>query len=129
MPPKAKFLKEEIIQAALDLVREDGISNLTARALGTRLGSSARPIFTVFQNMDEVQQAVIKAAKSLYTGYIREGLSETPAFKGTGMQYILFSIHEPKPVSYTHLDVYKRQHICNTAMCNGSAYFLAKRID
>ena len=96
MPPKAKFSKEEIIQAALDLVREDGISNLTARALGTRLGSSARPIFTVFQNMDEVQQAVIKAAKSLYTGYIREGLSETPAFKGTGMQYILFSIHEPK---------------------------------
>ena len=96
MPPKAKFSKEEIIQAALDLVREDGISNLTARALGTRLGSSARPIFTVFQNMDEVQQAVIKAAKSLYTGYIREGLSETPAFKGPGMQYILFSIHEPK---------------------------------
>lgn len=96
MPPKAKFTREEVIQAALDLVREDGISNLTARALGTRLGSSARPIFTVFQNMDEVQQAVFDAAKALYTGYIRKGLSETPAFKGTGMQYIRFSIHEPK---------------------------------
>ncbi|MCI6467545.1 MAG: TetR/AcrR family transcriptional regulator [Faecalicatena sp.] len=95
MPPKAKFTKEEIVEAALNIVREDGISNLTARALGSELGSSARPIFTVFQNMDEVQQAVIDSAKQLYADYIQKGLAETPAFKGVGMQYILFSINEP----------------------------------
>lgn len=95
MPPKAKFTKEEIVEAALNIVREDGISNLTARALGAKLGSSARPIFTVFQNMDEVQQAVIDSAKNLYSTYIQKGLSEPLAFKGVGIQYILFSIHEP----------------------------------
>lgn len=72
MPPKAKFTKEEIVEAALNIVREDGISNLTARALGSELGSSARPIFTVFQNMDEVQQAVIDSAKQLYADYIQK---------------------------------------------------------
>ncbi len=96
MPPKAKFTKEEIIEAALEIVRNEGFSALTARALGAKLGSSARPIFTVFQSMEEVQQAVIYAAKELYREYVKRGLSDTPAFKGVGTQYILFSINEPK---------------------------------
>lgn len=96
MPPKAKFTKEEIIEAALEIVRNEGFAALTARALGARLGSSARPIFTVFQSMDEIRQAVVDKAKALYREYIKRGLSDTPAFKGVGTQYILFSIHEPK---------------------------------
>lgn len=96
MPPQAKFSKEEIVKAALDIVRTQGMGTLTARALGIKLGSSARPVFTVFQNMEEVQQAVIDAAKALYQAYVKKGLSEKPAFKGVGKQYILFSIEEPK---------------------------------
>lgn len=96
MPPKAKFLREEIIEAAFEIVRAEGFDALTSRALGAKLGSSARPIFTVFQNMEEVQQAVIDAAKRLYKEYIQRGLSEKLAFKGVGTQYILFSVNEPK---------------------------------
>ena len=43
-----------------------------------------------------MQQAVINAAKALYREYVQKGLAETPAFKGVGTQYILFSINEPK---------------------------------
>lgn len=96
MPPRAKFTKDEIEQAALGIVRTEGIQALTARALGERLGSSARPIFTVFQSMEEVQDAVIKVARALYKGYIERGLLDTPAFRGVGTQYILFAIEEPK---------------------------------
>lgn len=96
MPPKAKFTKEEIIEAALEIVRSEGFPALTARALGAKLGSSARPIFTVFQSMEEVQQAVVDAAKAMYGEYVQIGLSDTPAFKGVGTQYILFSMNEPK---------------------------------
>ena len=96
MPPKAKFQRNEIVAAALKIVREEGLGALTARTLGTQLGSSACPIFTVFQNMEEVQEAVLKAAKALYKEYVEKGLSETPAFKGLGIQYILFAVNEPK---------------------------------
>lgn len=95
MPPKAKFTKEQIIGAALDIIREKGVDHLTARALGNKLGSSACPIFTVFKNMEEVQQLVIEAAKALYKEYVDKGLTEVPAFKGVGTQYILFAINEP----------------------------------
>ena len=73
MPPKCKFTREEIIKTALDLTREEGINALTARALGAKLGSSPKPIFTVFENMEEVQSEVQRAAKTLYAEYIQSG--------------------------------------------------------
>lgn len=96
LPPKGKFTREEIIEAALHIVKTDGNEVLTSRALGTYLGSSARPIFTVFKNMEEVQQAMLEAAKTLYKEYITKGLAAEHPFKGVGTQYILFSINEPK---------------------------------
>lgn len=96
MPPKAKFTKAEIIEAALNIVRADGYEALTSRALGTYLDSSARPIFTVFKNMEEVQQDMIKSAKALYKEYVNKGLTTETPFKGVGTQYILFAVNEPK---------------------------------
>lgn len=98
MPPKAKFTRDEIIDEALNIVRAEGLGALTARSLGAKLGSSARPIFTLFQNMDEVQQEVVAAVKRLYAEYVNNGLCQTemPAFKGVGMQYIRFALAEPK---------------------------------
>lgn len=96
MPPRAKFTREQITQAALEIVRTENLESLTARALGKKLGSSACPVFTVFENMEEVQQAVLEEVKAVYRGYVERGLSENPAFKGVGTQYILFAIKEPK---------------------------------
>ncbi len=96
MPPKQKFSKQEMIMAALEITRRDGISALTARGLGAELDSSSRPIFTVFQNMDEVQNEIMLAAKALYNQYVAEGIAEPNPFKGVGMAYIQFAINEPK---------------------------------
>ena len=96
MPPKARFTREQITEAALDLVRDTGFENLTAGALGQRLGSSACPVFTVFESMEEVQQSVLQAARGVYKEYVERGLAEEIAFKGVGTQYIQFAIREPR---------------------------------
>ena len=96
MPPKAKFSREEIIAAALEITRESGIEAVTARELGKRLNSSSRPIFTVFENMEEVLQEVEKAAKDIYRQYVEEGLKQELAFRGVGMAYIQLAAREPK---------------------------------
>lgn len=96
MPPKPKFKKEEIIAVALDLVSEKGIDALTARELGAKLGSSARPIFTVFNSMEEVQEAVRDAAMKRFESYAEKAIHYTPIFKQVGMQMILFAMEEPK---------------------------------
>ena len=93
MPPKCRFTREEIIQAALDLTAEKGVGALTARGLAQRLGSSAKPIFGLFANMEEVQQEVVKAANLRYQEYLRQDMSagRYPPYKASGMDYIRFA--------------------------------------
>lgn len=93
MPPKCRFTREEIIQAALDLTAEKGVGALTARGLAQRLGSSAKPIFGLFANMEEVQQEVVKAANLRYQEYLRQDMSagRYPPYKASGMAYIRFA--------------------------------------
>lgn len=96
MPPKAKFTREEVISAALGIVERESENALTARALGSALNSSARPIFTLFSSMDEVLNEVVAAARAVYKSYVAEGLTESPAFKGVGKSYIRFASERPQ---------------------------------
>lgn len=96
MPPKAKFTKEEIIQAAISIVERVGADALTARSLASALGSSARPIFTVFTGMNEVNDAVCAYAKAVYAEYVNDGLREDKAFRGVGKAYIRFAAARPR---------------------------------
>lgn len=96
MPPKPKFTKNEIVDAALNVVSEKGLDALTARELGDRLGSSARPIFTVFNSMDELQGEVRKAAMFRFESYVDRIIEDMPRFKQIGMQMVLFGTYEPK---------------------------------
>ncbi len=96
MPPKPKFTKEEVVAAALELVSEKGLEALTARELGERLGSSARPIFTVFKNMEELSKEVRAAAMRKFEEYANKAVGYTPLLKKVGMQMVLFACEEPK---------------------------------
>ena len=96
MPPKPKFTKEEIVQTALDVVAQKGVDALTAKELGDALGSSARPIFTVFHSMKEVQDEVRAAAMHRFESYAEQRLPDMPLFKQVGMQMVLFGAKEPK---------------------------------
>ena len=96
MPPKPKFTKEQIVAAALELVSQQGVDALTARELGARLGSSARPVFTLFSGMEEVRCQVRKAALARFESFAEKAIHYQPAFKQFGMQMILFAMDEPK---------------------------------
>lgn len=96
MPPKPKFTKEEIVQAALEIVSQKGVETLTAKELGEALDTSARPIFTVFAGMKEVQDEVRNAAMRRFEGFAKQKLPDMPLFKQVGMQMVLFGAREPK---------------------------------
>lgn len=96
MPPKSKFTREQITEAAFQMVREEGLDCLKARNLAQKLGTSTAPIFTAFNSVEEIRDEVVKKANALYGEYIKEGLKQTPAFKGVGMKYIEFAKDEPE---------------------------------
>lgn len=96
MAPKNKFTKEEMVAAALRVVREKGIAGLTAKTMADALGTSTQPVFTCFGSMDGVRQEVYAAALRAYKDYAGAGLREEIPFLGVGMQYIRFAREEPE---------------------------------
>ena len=98
MPPKPKFTKEEIVSAALEIVSKKGVEALTAKELGDALGTSARPIFTVFSSMKEVQDEVRAAAMRRFESFAEQNPdnADMPLFKQVGMKMVLFGAKEPK---------------------------------
>lgn len=96
MPPKCRFTRDEIIQAALDITRETGIQAVTARAVGGKLNSSSKVIFGLFQNMEELQAEVMKAAHDRYQDFLKEEMESGRyvPYKASGMAYIRFAREE-----------------------------------
>lgn len=96
MPPKPMLTREDAAAAALAIIKEGGISALTARELGKRLGTSASPIFTVFRNMDEVKQAARELAFAEFSGFISDYCEYTPAFKRIGVMMVMYGMNQPE---------------------------------
>lgn len=96
MPKTARYTREEILDIAYAMLREDGIESISARNLARKMNTSTAPIFTAFSGIDEIVSELAKRAQLLYTSYISEGLSDELPFKGAGMKYIEFAKREPK---------------------------------
>lgn len=96
MAPKNKFTRDEMVQAALRVVRAGGIHSLTAKALADELGTSTQPVFTCFSTMDTLRGEVRTAAQVMFDSYIDRGLNEPIPFFGVGMQQLRFARTEPQ---------------------------------
>lgn len=96
MAPKFKFNKEEIINSAIDIIREDGTENLTARAIAKKIGSSTKPIFTLFSGMEELNKECLVKANDIYQAFLKKEMEsgEFPPYKASGLAYIKFAIEE-----------------------------------
>lgn len=97
MPPKVKITKEDIVNAAVDMVRQNGADAINARNIASHLNCSTQPIFSNFANMDDLRLAVIFQANELYRAYLTREIDEQnyPAYKASGIAYIRFA-HEEK---------------------------------
>lgn len=95
MPPRTKYTKEEIVTAAYELTREKGIDAVVAREVGKRLNTSASPIFTVWDSMEELKAEVRELAKQKYRKYMEGIFDYTPSFKEFGMRWVAFAAEEP----------------------------------
>jgi AcrR family transcriptional regulator len=62
MPPIREITKQAVLDAALEIVREEGLPAVTARSVAARLHCSTQPIYSLFSGMPELAQAVCEQA-------------------------------------------------------------------
>ena len=96
MPPKVKVTREEIVAAAVEIVRNNGHQAINARNLAAALNCSTQPVFSNFSTMEALRLAVVEKADALCTAYMEQEMQggEYPAYKASGMAYIRFAKEE-----------------------------------
>lgn len=96
MPPKTRITKDDIVKSATDIVRERGIGEINARDIAARLNCSTQPIFSNFNTMNDLFEAVIRNAYDMYRTCIKHEMEkgEFPPYKASGMAYIEFARQE-----------------------------------
>ena len=113
MPPKPKISRENIIQAAVDIVRNSGLSALTAKTLANRLNCSTQPVFWLFHSMDEVKNEVYSFALNRFDEFIKHKLPSVSSYKSVGLNYIRFAYEETEffkilfMSNYSDIDIMK----------------------
>ncbi len=100
MPPKTSVTREMVLRSSLDLVRENGLSELTARNIAQKLGCSTAPIYSTFSNMDELGNEVMDRAKDQLVEYTRKRYTDH-IFLDQGIGITFFA--RDHPVLYREL--------------------------
>lgn len=72
MPPKAKITREMILNTVMDITRETGFETVNARSIAEKLNCSTRPLFTCYENMDELKQQFLAFAYEYYEKYVED---------------------------------------------------------
>jgi len=110
VPPKTKFNKEDIIEAAFEIAKESGFSGITARSVAKRLGSSVAPIYVNFETIEDLIEAVVQRVFSI-TNELMAKQTGSNIFENIGKASLEFA--RDYPVLFRELTMQPNQYIAS----------------
>jgi len=95
MPPRPRFTREMILKGALELTQRHGITAVTARGIAGELGCSTAPIFTCFDSMEALQEALLDRIIATFVSATKQSLDDDPLL-AAGLGMVRFAAEEPR---------------------------------
>lgn len=117
MPAKPKYTKEEIIDAAYSIALKGDLSLVTAREVGKALCTSSSPIFTVFENMEQLKAAVWKKAMTEFYKRLYSAEKGSLPYRNMGVETVKTAVEQPN--LFRMLFINKRPAACNELIMSG----------
>jgi hypothetical protein len=93
MPPKTRFTKEDVVNAAFKIVRKKGMGALSAQSIARELKSSIAPIYTQTKSMTKLQDEVVHKIFRLFVNYQTKTWTEE-IYLNLGLGYVFFALKE-----------------------------------
>lgn len=95
MARKETITRDYLFNTAFEMLREEGIENITARKLANRAGCSTQPIFRLYSNMEELWKELYERAVDYFEQYCNDAkLYDLTPFVNLGIAYIQFAVEE-----------------------------------
>jgi AcrR family transcriptional regulator len=108
MPPRIKYSKENVIEAAFEIAREQGFSEITARSVAKRLGSSVAPIYANFETIDHLVKAVVQRVFAVADNLLKEQEGSN-VFANIGRASLAFA--RDYPILFRELMLIPNEHM------------------
>lgn len=91
MAGKSIIDKETLLKVALKMVEEDGIESINARDLAKRAGISTKPIYRIYNSLDDLKSDVNDIIKKIYDEFIMKRVDIKNALITVNVAYIEFA--------------------------------------
>lgn len=88
MPPRKRIFREDILKAAVDLVREQGTLALSVRNIAGKLNCSTQPIYSEFESMEILRNELMTYIRE---NYLRE---DADSYKQVALSFLHFAQRE-----------------------------------
>jgi len=95
MPPRTIVNRNDILNATITLVRKEGSANINARSIAKALNCSTKPLFRVYENMEQLKEDVYLKAEECQKAYLNDiQADDMNYFLSLGKNYIKFANEE-----------------------------------
>lgn len=94
MPPTPIITKQDILNAGIQLIRENGIRSVNARSLAKSLSCSTKPLFRIYKNMEELKKDIKKELDIYYNDFMEKNMTNENRLLSQGISYIEFARSE-----------------------------------
>jgi DNA-binding transcriptional regulator YbjK len=109
MPPKTRFTKDAVVNAAFKIVRKNGMEALSAQSIARELKSSIAPIYTQTKSMNKLKEEVVHKIFRLFVNYQTKTWTEE-TYLNLGLGYVFFALKEKHFFSCINDKRYKKTY-------------------
>ena len=91
MPASCKLSREEIVKKAVVMVNKKGWDSINARDLAKALKISTKPLYRIYQNMEEIKEDMYKEIYKQYDEFITSRVDNKKALVTLCVAYVEFA--------------------------------------
>lgn len=92
--PKQRITKEMILDVAFKLAREKGYEQVVVKNIADEMGCSVQPIYSYFNNMEGLKEAVVGAAMQFYNVFIYSRVDKDCVLESMARANVAFAKYE-----------------------------------
>lgn len=105
MPPASKITKQEILQVAFKILKDENMMAITARRLAKELNCSTHPVYQCFKNMDDLYNDLHTMAAKYFSRVVEMNVKESAnPWLELGVSYVQMAYREKNIYRFLYVD-------------------------
>lgn len=105
MPPVSKITKQDILEVAFRILKDENMIAITVRRLAKELGCSTHPVYQCFKNMDDLYNDLHTIATKYFMDMVEQNMTESQyPWLELGVSYVQMAYREKSIYRFLYVD-------------------------